>query len=54
MSHYSFSSRDSKLSLHLSINAVLVHLRALIGIVQDVCEIELVIAIHVHVEAKHG
>ena len=48
------SGRDSKLCSQLSMDAILVSHGVLVGVIQDVSEIELVVAVHVHVKAEHG
>ena len=48
------SGRDSKLCSQLSMDTILVSHGVLVGVIQDVSEIELVVAVHVHVQAEHG
>ena len=48
------SGRDSKLCGQLSMYAILVCHGVLVGVIKDVSEIELVVAVHVHVQAEHG
>ncbi len=47
------SDSDSKLALQLSMYSILVCPGILVGVIQDVSEIELVVAVHVHVQAEH-